>query len=178
MSFRFFGYSKICFFLLSRVNMRECLLVCSCIWLFFFFWFYFILFQVWIPLHYCQWHLALAKCCGVTADFFGRWLYLYFTCLPIRNVVLELLCLIILVSCVYFCCFVCSAAHKQLLVLFDLGSFISRVNKCSGVIFILKRVCLWAEQYYFNTVTLNYCQNVWSCCYLLLEFTQGYLSPG
>lgn len=134
------------FFLFSRVNMRECLLVCFCPW--HFFWFCFVLLQVWIPLHYCQWHLALffpAKCCGVTSDFFEGRPILYFTCLPIRNVAFELLCLIILVSCVFLCCFVCNAAHKQLLALFDLGSFISRVNKCSRVIFILKDVFAYGQ---------------------------------
>lgn len=39
-------------------------------------------------------------------------------------------------------------------------------------------VCLWAEQYSFNAVALNYCQNVSRCCYLLFEFTQGCLSLG
>lgn len=49
------------------------------------------------------------------------------------------------VLCLFLCCFVCSAAHKQLLALFDLGSFISRVNKCSRVIFILKDVFAYGQ---------------------------------
>lgn len=82
--------------------MKECILVCFCLWDFFG--------SIYttsslnptliLPLMFIM--IILAKCCGITSRFFGRLPILYFTCLPIRKVAFELLCPSISVSCDYF----------------------------------------------------------------------------
>lgn len=142
----FFGFSKTCFFLLSIVNMKECLLLCFCLWNFFG--------SISItsslnptsvsPLMFTI--LILAKCYGITSDFFC----IFFFCIYSVYYLLtyQKYCLWIFVSkyfpvlWLFLCCFVWNVAHMQLLALFDLGSFNSRVNKCSRAIFILKYKCL------------------------------------